>query len=125
MNIQFQLDINIYYLFNTQSSKPVVKNPYSKQQLQQNQLTIFQQEQLSIKIRRRVVSINGRAPIESKRLANERKYSIQHNQQEKYHGQSYQYNTPMNFMSQDTTFDKIANISKIRFNEKQVVKNQF
>ncbi|CAD8161043.1 unnamed protein product [Paramecium octaurelia] len=114
--------------FTTQSSKPVVivlKNPYSKQQLQQNQQTTYQQEQLSIKNRRRVASINGRASIDSKRLANERKYSIQHYQQEKYHGYSYQYNTPINFMSQDTTFDKIANISKARFNEKQIVKNQF
>ncbi|CAD8066241.1 unnamed protein product [Paramecium sonneborni] len=118
--------------FATQTSKPVVivlKNPYSKQQIQQQQQQSSPQHQeiFSNKNRRRIKSINERSSMEYKRLSNERKYSIQQYTQEKNHAISFtqQQATPKNLLTQDATFEKIANISKLKFYDKQMLKNLF
>ncbi|CAD8154135.1 unnamed protein product [Paramecium pentaurelia] len=117
--------------FTTQSNKPVViilKNPYSKQQMQSKQETTPQhQELLSIKNRRRITSLTGRPSIDYKRLSRERQYSIQQSQQDRNQAISFtqQQVSPQNFLSQDATFEKIANISKTKFYDKQMLKNLF
>ncbi|CAD8173931.1 unnamed protein product [Paramecium pentaurelia] len=117
--------------FATQSSKPVVivlKNPYSKQQMsQQQQQSMPQHQDASIKNRRRITSITGRSSIEYKRLSHDRKYSIQQYHQDRNHAISFtqQQVTPQNLLTQDATFEKIANISKLKFYDKQMLKNLF